>query len=379
MAVITNPTNGQATPITNVDELAGLVDLVTRFEYSGSNVSNRYETFDKTPLEFGAIIESVRVPATGSKSVDENSVTEPAANFPKFAKRYISAPQKKTYYVDITYDHLRRVVDGQANFDDLVATIINANNEGERRDANAGYKQLFSFESQDENQYIGGIAVDGICGPSLITGGLSDNGDFSHFMGFLTKATPWANKNPTDIVPAIQYERLENPTFEQLWAEIKRIAKDMTFDNSTYSNGYQCECRMEDLVLVIPAKTMDDADVKLLANVKNLEKDYLVPTIHETDGNTIVTGGRMGAYTVGKVAIICDRRALGRVVLDRHTRSRDIANDKRRFELYVTDEFYFDPNYKCYAIIYDDPVADTLKVNVTNTTTAPVNTKEVTA
>lgn len=379
MSVITNPTNGQATPITNVDELAGLVDLVTRFEYSGANVSNRYETFDKTPLEFGAIIESVRVPATGSKDVDETIVTEPDANFPKFAKRYISATKKKTYYVDITYDHLRRVVDGQANFDDLVATIINANNEGERRDANQGYKNLFSFETEDINDYNNGTDVPGYTSPTLITGLTNDDGSFAHFGGFLTRATPWGSKNPTDIVPAIQYERLVNPTFEQLWAEIKRIAKDMTFDNSKYSNGFQCECRMEDLVLVIPAKTMDDADVKLLANVKNLEKDYLVPTIHETDGNTIVTGGTLNNYTTGKVALICDRRALGRVVLDRHTRSRDIANDKRRFELYVTDEFYFDPNYKCFAIIYDDPVADTLKVNVTNTTTEPVNTKEVTA
>lgn len=364
MAVITNPTNGQATPITNIDELAGLVDLVTRFEYSGANVSNRYETFDKTPLEFGAIIESVRVPATGSTSVDEKSVTEPAANFPKFAKRYISAPQKKAYYVDITYDHLRRVVDGKANFDDLVATIINANNEGERRDANAGYKGLFCNTDADPNQ----------SDPhNTLIWGVRDDGDttkFAQFSGFLTVA---------DGLPSAQYEVLENPTFEQLWAEIKRIAKDMTFDNSTYSNGFQCECRMEDLVLVIPAKTMDDADVKLLANVKNLEKDYLVPTIHECDA--LYTAGLIpgGDLRTANVAIICDRRALGRVVLDRHPRSRDIANDKRRFELYVTDEFYFDPNYKCYAIIYDDPIADTLKVNVTNTTTAPVNTKEVTA
>lgn len=368
MAVITNPTNGQSTPITNVDELAGLVDLVTRFEYSGANVSNRYETFDKTPLEFGAIIESVRVPATGSEDVNETSVTEPAANFPKFAKRYISAPKKKTYYVDITYDHLRRVVDGQANFDDLVATIINANNEGERRDANEGYKKLFADPIPLINDNERTVAFH-----SLI-GGFIQNEQyepFEKFGGFLSMKA-------TDL-PAIQYERLENPTFEQLWAEIKRIAKDMTFDNDIYSNGFQCECRMEDLVLVIPAKTMDDADVKLLANVKNLEKDYLVPTIHETDGNFVISGGDENAYTYSNVAIICDRRALGRVVLDRHTRSRDIANDKRRFELYVTDEFYFDPNYKCYAIIYDDPVADTLKVNVTNTTTAPVNTKEVTA
>lgn len=367
MAVITNPTNGQATPITSIDELAGLVDLVTRFEYSGANVSNRYETFDKTPLEFGAIIESVRVPATGSVSVDENSVTEPVANFPKFAKRYISAPQKKTYYVDISYDHLCRVVDGQANFDDLVATIINANNEGERRDANAGYKHLFTDNAERLNDNVN-VAINSLIGAFVKN---DQYQPFDQFGGFLTMKA-------TDL-PAIQYERLENPTFEQLWAEIKRVAKDMTFDNSTYSNGFQCECSMEDLVLVIPAKTMDDADVKLLANVKNLEKDYLVPTIHETDGNEVASGGNENGYTYSKVAIICDRRALGRVVLDRHTRSRDIANDKRRFELYVTDEFYFDPNYKCYAIIYDDPVADTFKVNVTNTTTAPVNTKEVTA
>lgn len=368
MAVIVNPTNGQATPITNVDELAGLVDLVTRFEYSGANVSNRYETFDKTPLEFGTVIESVRVPATVSKAVNETTAVEPAPNFPKFAKRYISAPQKKVYYFDITYDHLRRVVDGQASFDDLVATIINANNEGERREANAGYKLLFC----DQTEYVATSDIQYVY--SLIGSLKRDdtNYPFEKFGGFLTT-------HKTDL-PAIQYERLENPTFEQLWAEIKRIAKDMTFDNSTYSNGFQCECRMEDLVLVIPAKTMDDADVKLLANVKNLEKDKLVPTIHETDGNIILSGGAQNTgYTYSKVAIICDRRALGRVVLDRHTRSRDIANDKRRFELYVTDEFYFDPNYKCFAIIYDDPVADTLKVNVTNTTTAPVNTKEVTA
>ena len=365
MAVITNPTNGQATPITNVDGLAGLVDLVTRFEYSGANVTSRYETFDKTPLEFGAIIESVRTPATGSVSVDEKSVTEPAANFPKLAKRYISAPQKKCYYVDISYDHLRRVVDGQANFDDLVATIINANNEGERRDANAGYKWLFTNTDPDPNQAEQ---------HETLIWGYRDDGDTSKFSGFAGFLTTTGGG-----LPSAQYEVLESPTWEQLWSEIKRIAKDMTFDNSTYSNGFQCECRMEDLVLVIPAKTMDDADVKLLANVKNLEKDYLVPTIHECDA--LHTGGLIPneELRTANVAIICDRRALGRVVLDRHTRSRDIANDKRRFELYVTDEFYFDPNYKCYAIIYDDPVADTLKVNVTNTTTAPVNTKEVTA
>lgn len=332
MAVYVNPTNGQATPISSTSDVVGLVNTLTRFIYSGAEVKNRYSVFDKTPLEFGAIIESVRTPATASIAVNPNQTMHNTPNYPNYAKRYISAPVKRQYHVNISNERLERVVDGRDNLNNLVAVTINANNEGEKLEANKNYIRLFASNNIADGE-------DTVIGTDL------DDSDDRKVFGFLTKTV------------SDQYEVFETATFKDIMEWIKATSKDMTFENSIYSNGYECGCDMSDLVLIMPHKLVSSMDVRYWADVRNLEKVGDIPTIIEADLPDSVIDYDVDHAINGYYIIIADRRALGRVVMNRHAKMYDVENDTVDHVTYVTDEFYFDPNYKCMALITNKPTA----------------------
>lgn len=331
MAVYVNPTNGQATPISSTSDVVGLVNTLTRFIYSGAEVKNRYSVFDKTPLEFGAIIESVRTPAVESEAVNPNQTTHNTPNYPNYAKRYISAPTKRKYHVTISNERLERVVDGLDNLNNLVAVTINSNNEGEKLEANKNYVQLFACTEPP----------DGTPDQCLI-GTTIDSHDDLEVFGFLTETA------------SEQYEKFTSATFADIMEWIKSTSKDMTFENSKYSNGFECGADMSDLVLIMPHKLLSSFDVRYLADVRNLEKVGDIPMIVEANlPESYIDANETRGYYI----IIADRRALGRVVLDRHAKMYDVENDTVDHVTYVTDEFYFDPNYKCMALITNKPTA----------------------
>lgn len=331
MAVYVNPTNGQATPISSTSDVVGLVNTLTRFIYSGAEIKNRYSVFDKTPLEFGAIIESVRTPAVASEAVNPNQTTHNVPNYPNYAKRYISAPTKRKYHVTISNERLERVVDGRDNLNNLVAVTINSNNEGEKLEANKNYVQLFACTEPP----------DGTPDQCLIGTTIDPHEDIDVF-GFLTETA------------SEQYEKFTSATCADIMEWIKSTSKDMTFDNSKYSNGFECGADMSDLVLIMPHKLLSSIDVRYLADVRNLEKVGDIPMIVEADlPESYIDANRTRGYYI----IIADRRALGRVVLDRHAKMYDVENDTVDHVTYVTDEFYFDPNYKCMALITNKPTA----------------------
>lgn len=334
MAIFVDPTNGQATPISSVETVSGLVKTLTQFLYTGAEVKNRYAIFDKTPQEYGAICESVRVPAVASIAVNAQQTTHNVPNYPNYAKRYFSGETKRQYHVNISYERLKRVVDGKDSVENLTALTINSTNEGEKLEANKNYIRLFASidkrGGQDEN---------------VIIGTTLDDSDDREVYGFLKQTAQ------------DQFEVFENATFKDIMEWIKSISKDMTFENSIYSNGFECGADMSDLVLIMPHKLLASMDVRYLADVRNLEKIGDIPQIVEADlpDSIVEYDADKGEAIFGYYIIIADRRALGRVVLDRHTEIYPCESDTRDHVTYVTDEFYFDPNFKCYALITNKP------------------------
>lgn len=331
----TIPTNGITEVPTSTEKATGLALKYAEMYIDGAAISRHYGDFDKTVDQYGAILESVRIPATESTSVNRGSTTVPAPEYPAPKVRYFNDWSEKQYVKSVPDDQLEKTVGNADEFARLTATIINSNAEGERMEADASYKDMF---------YKFGLTGDNL--PYLVTSsGSASSGPL--FNGFLVNNG--------------QYEHLTGLTadnfYGKVYSEIKHVAEDMTFNNSIYSDGFTAGAKMEDLRLILPTKFTSAASVQFLSKLYNLAEIGELPKIIKTDGcfDPTVYDDAPGTAGIG-VALIVDVRAIGRVKRpDRAEAYRPPLKWRTDFATKVEDMYYYLPSYKAYAILFDIP------------------------
>ena len=341
MAVNPIYTQGSTTPPATVEQFTNMALKYARAEIEGAAASSHYSDFDKTEVDYGAILESVRVPASESTEVNQTGTALPAPSWPANKVRYYSAWKSRQYMKSIADDSVEKVVGNPDDEARLIATIINANAEGERIEADDNYRSFF-FTSTDSGTEPAGndlpllVQWDGDSGAWQVSGQLPKLRRYKFLDGFA---------NADDA-------------YEKVYTELTRISKDMTFNNSLYSSGFKCGAKMEDLRLILPTAFTAAASVQYLSRLYNLSEVGKIPKIIECDGlnisNFVFGAGDTGEYMA---AIIADTRAIGRVTRGRRSEAWR-PDGKWRTDYYskVDDMYYFNPNYKAYAIGWRMPV-----------------------
>lgn len=334
MAVKPIYTSGAATPPASVDTFTGLALKYARAEIDGAAASSHYSDFDKTEIDYGAILESVRVPASESSAVDCSSTSLPAPKWAAAKVRYYKDWTPRQYVKSIADDNIEKVVGNADDEARLIATIINANAEGERMEADDNYRGLFLNETPAN-------------------------------LGLLTydeSTAPASDASVDGMLPsAHQYELLSDITvenvFDKVYSELARVSKDMTFNNSVYSGGFKCGAKMEDLRLILPTAFTTAASVQYLSRLYNLSEVGKLPKIIECDGLHIPNFSTTAGVKDYMAAIIVDTRAIGRVTRGRRSEAyRPAGRWRTDYYSKVDDMYYFNPNYKAYAIGWYMPV-----------------------
>lgn len=354
--IVTTPTEG-TTPAAYRSYVEAL-EAISRTEVAGSDIGNRFEMFDKTPVEYGTQIQQIRVGTGKAKGVDKNA-TVSAAEYAKLHTRVFQGWTEKRFDTDIKLNDLKSVCGSPEDLAALVAANENRNAESERLDAEDIYYNLIA----NPGTARGVTGSDPVKDPSPADSLLSSfaNGTLGA-AGDATAVSGWLADNGL-------FEKLEfadgdtrDARLTKILEETRRIAKDMTNNNATYTHtadNQRFGARMSDLVVLAPQDFINALDVRVRASIRNLEFVDL-PEVVETDFPTLrgYTATGEGAWTEASAnaldaIIILDRRAIGRVVKDREEYADWVqARRATQHTTFLEDLFYYSEVYKAYAILY---------------------------
>ena len=354
--VVTTPTEG-TTPAAYRSYVEAL-EAISRTEVSGADIGNRFEMFDKTPVEYGTQIQQIRV-GTGKPTDVNRKALNSASDYAKLHTRVFQGWTEKRFDTDIKLNDLKSVCGSPEDLAALVAANENRNAESERLDAEDIYYNLIANpgtargadSSQDPTppksllSSFGNKAAPGAATGADITtvsGWLADNGLFEK-LEFTAEDT-------------------RDTRLTKILEETRRIAKDMTNNNATYTHtadNQRFGARMSDLVVLAPQDFINALDIRVRASIRNLEFVDL-PEVVETDFPTLLgyqynEGGTWEEAPANALdaIIILDRRAIGRVVKDREEYADWVqARRATQHTTFLEDLFYYSEVYKAYAILY---------------------------
>lgn len=331
MPIITNPVTGKPIEVLTVGDVMNLAEKVIQEVFEGAAISSKYPDLEKSVTEYGAILGAVRFPAVESVAVDPNTMQKIAPAYPDPTALYFKKWTEKRYPVEYRRIDAYKVVTGEMQFSAFVAAAINAAIEGYKLDINNNLKAAFMKQGTPAN-----------------------NDDLSAI--WLNAAGTVSTASQSILGKLGHYEVLEaGATFEDVYAALQEIAKDMTFPNATYTDAFVCGAEMSDLVCILPTAFMAGANTRFLANLKNLEKVEMIPKIIETDGCTFQHGDKTGC-----VALIMDKRFMFHAEKFRETISGEDRDRASMYnDLHIEDGIPCFPCYKAYAIVFDKPTQGT--------------------
>lgn len=352
--VTTKPTEG-TTPAAYRTYVEAL-EAISRTEVNGADIGNRFAMFDKTPVEYGTQIQQIRVGTGKAKDVNRLAVSSPA-EYAKLHTRVFQGWTEKRFDTDIKLNDLKSVCGSPEDLAALVAANENRNNESERLDAEDIYYNLIANPGEARG-------TDSTVDPSPVASLLSTYGykpmsgdDFTE----QTKVSGYLGENGLFEKLEFAAEETRDNRLKKILEEARRIAKDMTNNNATYthtSDGQRFGARMSDLVVLAPQDFMNALDIRVRASIQNLEFVDL-PEVVETDFPTLRGyKGKLGDWEVEPTydldaIIILDRRAIGRVVKDREEYADWVqARRATQHTTFLEDLFYYSEVYKAYAILY---------------------------
>jgi len=338
MAVLTNPITGELTTAMSVHDVYNLAYKFLESYMSGADIEFKYDELNRAYKEWGAIIETARFPATESTTVNKNTTSKVAPNYPAPKVRYYQDWTEKCYRADIRRIDADKVLSGEMEFEAFLAKVINANIEGYKLDVNKAMKNAFGITASS-----------------------------------ITSATPYAEiiiSTATATAPAVStdtksvlgaaglYENLNGATFAQVFTEMQKISKDMTYDNSTYTPNFVCGAAMDDLCVIMPSEFAAAAGVEFLSKLYNMEEAKKIPMVIETDGLAFDYTNAQNQAKTKCVILVQDKRYLNH--WERY-REEITSYDRDRFsqgyDLHIEDAVTINPLYKAYAIVFDLPTA----------------------
>lgn len=337
MAIITSPVTGVSAEVFNVEQVMGLLYKDAEQIIIGADITLKYPELERTVSEWGAILSTIRIPAASSKAVDPNTTALCGPDYVTPQARYFQDWTEKVYSVEYRRIDVTKVLRGEMEYADLLAQLINSLIEGYRMETNTAIRQAFLFASQNSE----------IDDPATLLHYDEEVGVIDG--GFLTQ-----QGNPENVD---YYEQLatdwslgQAATWSDVFAEIQRIAKDMTYENTTYTEGTTpYGARWDDLVIYVNSDFIANADVRYMAQLYNMAEARKIPEIRETDGLVFQASSDQKAYGI----LIMDKRALSHV-----ERYRELSGPypvecrkSMRVDLHVEDMVAFNHLYKAYMIL----------------------------
>ena len=350
--IVTKPTEG-TTPAAYRSYVEAL-EAISRTEVAGADIGNRFEMFDKTPVEYGTQIQQIRV-GTGKATEVNRKAYNSSADYAKLHTRVFQGWTEKRFDTDIKLNDLKSVCGSPEDLAALVAANENRNAESERLDAEDIYYNLIANPGSVR-------ATDWTQDPEPVNSLLSSYGKKGDTAGTdITTVSGWLADNGLFEKLAFTAEDTRDARLTKILEETRRIAKDMTNNNATYTHtadNQRFGARMSDLVVLAPQDFINALDIRVRASIRNLEFVDL-PEVVETDfptlrGYAAIEGDWQEAPANALDAIIIlDRRAIGRVVKDREEYADWVqARRATQHTTFLEDLFYYSEVYKAYAILY---------------------------
>lgn len=353
--IVTKPTEG-TTPAAYRSYVEAL-EAISRTEVAGADIGNRFEMFDKTPVEYGTQIQQIRV-GTGKANEVKRTATTSAPEYAKLHTRVFQGWTEKRFDTDIKLNDLKSVCGSPEDLAALVAANENRNAESERLDAEDIYYNLIAnpgsargTESEQDPAPANSLLSSFGKKP---TSEATDGAD-------VTTVSGWLGENRLFEKLEFTAEDTRDARLTKILEETRRIAKDMTNNNATYTHTADDQrfgARMSDLVVLAPQDFINALDIRVRASIRNLEFVDL-PEVVETDfptlrGYVLNQGSWQEAPDNALDAIIIlDRRAIGRVVKDREEYADWVqARRATQHTTFLEDLFYYSEVYKAYAILY---------------------------
>lgn len=353
--VVTTPTEG-TTPAAYRTYVEAL-ETISHTEVSGADIGNRFEMFDKTPVEYGTQIQQIRVGTGKAKDVNRTATTS-AADYAKLHTRVFQGWTEKRFDTDIKLNDLKSVCGSPEDLAALVAANENRNAESERLDAEDIYYNLIANPGTSH----GGEGTSDPDNPATLLSSFGKKGSDTPAGTDITTVSGWLADNGLFEKLAFTAEDTRDARLTKILEETRRIAKDMTNNNATYTHtadNQRFGARMSDLVVLAPQDFINALDIRVRASIRNLEFVDL-PEVVETDFPTLrgyeateASGWAEAPANALDAIIILDRRAIGRVVKDREEYADWVqARRATQHTTFLEDLFYYSEVYKAYAILY---------------------------
>lgn len=354
--IVTTPTEG-TTPAAYRTYIEAL-EAISRTEVSGADIGNRFAMFDKTPVEYGTQIQQIRV-GTGKAADVNRKALNSAADYAKLHTRVFQGWTEKRFDTDVKLNDLKSVCGSPEDLAALVAANENRNAESERLDAEDIYYNLIANPGKSRASDSGSDTEK----PATLLSTFCDKtvGTTDTFVDG-TKPSGWLVENGLFEKLEFTAEDTRDARLTKILEETRRIAKDMTNNNATYTHtadNQRFGARMSDLVVLAPQDFINALDIRVRASIRNLEFVDL-PLVVETDFPTL-RGYEVKQSDEWKESpansldaiIILDRRAIGRVVKDREEYADWVqARRATQHTTFLEDLFYYSEVYKAYAILY---------------------------
>ena len=355
-AIITTPTEG-TTPAAYRTYVEAL-ETISRTEVAGADIRNRFEMFDKTPVEYGTQIQQIRTGTGKAKGVSPTASTN-SAEYAKLHTRVFQGWTEKRFDTDIKLNDLKSVCGSPEDLAALVAANENRNAESERLDAEDIYYKLIANPGSER----GTDSTQDPTPPNSLLSSFGNKAASGAVTGAdITTVSGWLADNGLFEKLEFTAEDSRDARLTKILEETRRIAKDMTNNNATYTHtegNQRFGARMSDLVVLAPQDFINALDIRVRASIRNLEFVDL-PEVVETDFPTLL-GYKLNESSTWEESpanaldaiIILDRRAIGRVVKDREEFADWVqARRATQHTTFLEDLFYYSEVYKAYAILY---------------------------